>query len=77
MCAFIGLASDREMVGIDIDFSVTMEELCARVRAASMWHRAISREIEAVERSCNFSGNLAFVGEMIVDILQRRKQIIV
>ena len=42
-----------------------------------MWHRAISREIEAVERSCNFSGNLAFVGEMIVDILQRRKQIIV
>ena len=76
MCAFIGLASDREMIGIDIDYSITMKELCAKVRAASTWHRAIAREIEAVERSCNFSGNLPVVGKMIVGILQRTKQFI-
>ena len=71
--AFIGLARDREMVGIDVDYSITMEELCAKVRAASTWHEAITREVKAVERSSSLGWNLASVPVALVGILQRNK----
>jgi hypothetical protein len=71
--AFIGRASDREMVGIDIDYSLTMEELYAKVRAASTWHEAIAREVKTIESSCDW--NLAFVREAVVDVLRRRYKI--
>ena len=40
--AFLGMAADRDVLGIEADYSITMEELCLRVEAAYSSAQAVA-----------------------------------